>query len=188
MFPGISWANTGPEQKQTQRATAKSRGANRITDPAEARPRSRASPKRAGGPRLELGAAFLSTSECEIDSCREDEVVALGTEDRRVCDVAVAYCSLPSKPFIDLRNQACVQREAVLVYVAQIGVEIKMLGERRWPSQLLGKVLAHRYAREVTVHARVRSHGGGTTVTFARVVQASQDIQGCVGVIDCVPA
>src|SRR5579859_4374905 len=79
--------------------------------------------------------------EREVQACREDYVVLLGSC-RRVRDVDVAELVLPTKPLANLRDGAHVEGPPVITSLLQIGVEIDVLHEDGTLSELLVQFLA----------------------------------------------
>src|SRR5882762_6097294 len=69
------------------------------------------------------------TRKTQAEPCGEQDVIALVAENR-IAEIAVACGHLPGKPFLECRDRAQVEIDAVITGVAQIREETERLRHR----------------------------------------------------------
>src|ERR1700735_31738 len=126
--------------------------------------------------------------EANVKSGGKDYVIGLRAHDGRVGDVTVAQIKLPSQPFVDFGYGGKVDRETILIDVAQVRIEIEILGDHSRFSEFVHEDFARGDTRQVAIYAHARSGGGGAAaIGFTRVVNAAEQIEGGIRVADPVP-
>ena len=117
--------------------------------------------------------------EREIQPGGQDYVILLERRGgyRRIGHVDIAERILPSQPLAQLGDAAEVEGHTILPAIAEVRVEIQLLGEKSRSSQLAAQFFSERKGHEA-VRNRI--------VVLSRIVWADQKIQRCFVRIDGV--
>src|SRR5262249_36786376 len=108
----------------------------------------------------------------------EDHVI-LSRQGRRVGDVNVGKCHLPSQDFVELGNRSEVKGSAVVTGAVEVGKEVELLVERGAFPKFVHQFFAERERDQIAVEQ---------IIVFARVVQATEEIESRRIALDCVIA